>query len=123
MLTGTYLLQSDRHRFSKEIGSPICRHCGLENEDITHMLLKCPSLINQRRQFYSNVKSLVIEHIGVNLWKSTFTNTENIVRLILDCSRFENLFRDTALVDITRATTELCYSLRTERLRKTEGCK
>ena len=49
--------------------------------------------------------------------------TENIVRLILDCSRFENLFRDTALGDITRATTELCYSLHIERLRKNKGCK
>ena len=36
MLTGTYLLQSHRYKFSSEVGNPTCRICGLENEDITH---------------------------------------------------------------------------------------
>ena len=93
MLTGTYLLQSHRYKFSSEVGSPTCRICGLENEDITHMLLQCSSLVAQRRQLYSNVKSLVIEDIGLNQWMKIFNNTENITQLILDCSKFVDTIR------------------------------
>ena len=35
------MLQSNRHKFSRTIVSPTCRICGLESEDITHMLLNC----------------------------------------------------------------------------------
>ena len=95
MLTGTYLLQSYRYKFSSEVGNPTCRICGLENEDITHMLLQCPSLVAQRRQLYSNVKSLVIEDIGLNQWMKIFNNTENITQLILDCIKFVDIIRET----------------------------
>ena len=52
MLTGTYMLQSNRLKFSRTIVSPTCRICGLESEDITHMLLNCSSLIDVRKQYY-----------------------------------------------------------------------
>ena len=120
MLTGTYLLLSYRYKFSSEVGSPTCRICGLENEDITHMLLQCSSLVAQRRQLYSNVKSLVIEDIGLNQWMKIFNNTENITQLILDCNKFVHTIRESILMKLTKATTDLCYRLHIVRLDKSD---
>ena len=120
MLTGTYMLQSNRHKFSRTIVSPTCRICGLESEDITHMLLNCSSLIDIRKQYYSNVKLKVIEHIGLKQWKAVFNTPEKIVQLILDSSKFKDLFSDIAIRDITKVSTELCHRLHIERLNKSE---
>ena len=43
LLTGRYLLQSNRHKFSQSVVSAKYRCCGIEDEDIAHMLLYCPS--------------------------------------------------------------------------------
>ena len=34
LLTGTYLLQSNRHTFSQLVGSATCSCCGMEDEDL-----------------------------------------------------------------------------------------
>ena len=44
MLTGTYLLQTSKHKFSRSTVSATCNCCGLGVEDITHMLLECSAL-------------------------------------------------------------------------------
>jgi hypothetical protein len=36
MLTGTYLVQKDKHRFSNGRVDPICPLCGVGDEDIEH---------------------------------------------------------------------------------------
>ena len=69
LLTGTYLLQKNRHKFSQSVVSAKCKCCGMEDEDIAHMLLYCPSYSDQRRQSYSKIKSLVISEIGESQWK------------------------------------------------------
>ena len=66
LLTGTHLLQANIHKFSMSVVSAKCRCCGLEDEDIPHMLLYCPSLANQRGQSYSKIKSMIISQIGEN---------------------------------------------------------
>ena len=48
MLTGTYLLQSNRNKFNNS-ESAICKCCGIEIEDIIHMLLECPALFYERK--------------------------------------------------------------------------
>ena len=65
MLTGTYLLQSSQHKFSKSSTSATCKCCGLNDEDLPHMLLECPALLNQRKLFYPRIKDLVIDTIGI----------------------------------------------------------
>ena len=44
MLTGTYLLQTSQHKFSRSTISATCKCCGLNDEDLPHMLLECPAL-------------------------------------------------------------------------------
>ena len=84
------------------------------------MLLNCSSLIDIRKQYYSNVKLKVIEHIGLKQWKAVFNTPEKIVQLILDSSKFKDLFSDIAIRDITKVSTELCHRLHIERLNKSE---
>ena len=72
LLTGTYLLQSNRHKFCQSVVSATCRCCCIEDEDLAHMLLYCSLHANQRGQSFSKIKSMVILQIGENQLKSIF---------------------------------------------------
>ena len=110
MLTGTYLLQSNRFKFNNSTENPICKCCGLETEDIVHMLLDCPALYSQRKQYFTHLKSLIVNCVGIEQWNQLFNNTkEKLTRLILDCSSFACL---------TEKGTELCQRLHLRRLQK-----
>ena len=87
MLTGTYLLQTSKHKFSKAIFSATCKCCGLADEEITHMLLNWLALYSQRKLFYPKVRSLVTGYIGTDQWRTMFNTKLNIVKLLTDCSR------------------------------------
>ena len=84
VLTGTYLLQSNSNKFSRASVSATCKCCGLNDEDLAHMLFECPSLIHQRKTLYSRIKSQVINCIGDHNWRELFNNRNNLVKLILD---------------------------------------
>ncbi|CAC5365155.1 unnamed protein product [Mytilus coruscus] len=84
LLTGTYLFESNKHKFSGGKESSLCRCCGTSNEDITHFLLLCPALHQQRQETFSNLKALVISIIGTSGWTATFKNQSDIVKLIID---------------------------------------
>ena len=88
MITGTYMLQTSKHKFSKATVDATCKCCGLADEDITHMLLDCPALFSQRKLFYPKVRSLTITYIGIDVWRRIFHSKLNIVRLLLDCTTF-----------------------------------
>ena len=50
IITGTLVLQKDRHIFNKFDTSSTCPMCQLEEDDITHFLLKCPLLAGARQE-------------------------------------------------------------------------
>ena len=76
MLSGTYLLQANRCKFSKSAENSTCKCCGVETEDIVHMLLDCPAMFIQRKQYFTNLKSLIINCIGIKQWQSNFDTKE-----------------------------------------------
>ena len=121
-LTGTYLFQLNKSKFSRSESSATCRCCGCNTEDITHMLLYCSSLFNQKKQLYLNLKASVISYIGENQWKSQFSNAQNIVKLLLDISWLDNLNRKDWHKTLQRMSTNLCYKLHTKQLLKSVGC-
>ena len=57
LLTGTYLLETNKHKFSSGKESPLCKCCGMENEDVTHFLLLCPVLYKQRKESFPKIKT------------------------------------------------------------------
>ncbi|CAG2243591.1 unnamed protein product [Mytilus edulis] len=68
--------------------SSLCRLCGTSNEDITHVLLLCPALHQQRKALFSNLKAVVISMIGTSEWTERFKNQVEIVKLIIDKSTY-----------------------------------
>ena len=75
MVTGTYMLQSIISKFSKSPVDAISKYCGIENEDLPHMLLECLALLVPRKQFYPDIKSMVIDIIGEEQWKKNLIST------------------------------------------------
>ena len=73
MLTGTYLLQTNKYKFTKTIGCATCKCCGPDDEDLIHILQECSALYAQRKQYFSNVKSIVSDCIGIGQWEETST--------------------------------------------------
>ena len=118
MLTGTYLLQSSQCKFSKSSISAMCKCCGLNDEDLPHMLLECPALLNQRKLFYPRIKDLVIDTIVIAQWKDTFRSRERLVQLILDCSVLPEIREKPIYSEILRTSTEICHRLHLTRLNK-----
>ena len=84
LLTGTYLLETNKHKFSSGKESPLCKCCGTENEDVTHFLLLCPALYKQRKESFPKIKTFMISLIGMAKWTSNFNEKSSIVRLIID---------------------------------------
>ena len=118
MITGTYMLQSIKSKFSKSPVDAICKCCGLDNEDLPHMLLECPALLVPRKQFYPDIKSMVIDIIGEEQWKNKFSNRKQLVKLILDCSSSPELSDSENYVKLQRVSTNLCHRLHLVRLNK-----
>ena len=118
MITGTYMLQSNVYKFSNATESSICKCCATDSEDIVHMLLDCPALFAQRKQYFGDLRSLIVNCVGIKQWESTFNTKENIVRLILDCSSFACLKGRKEFLSIVKATTEMCHRLHITRLHK-----
>ena len=117
LLTGTCLLQTNKHRFSQYQEDPVCKLCKQQEEDIVHMLLYCPLLSEIRTSHYTELRDFVSNNLGPETWSSTFSKRENIVQLIIDCRGFSHLFEDGDIIHkIERLSRNLCYKLHTKRL-------
>ena len=79
--------------------------------DLPHMLLECPALIDQRKVLYPELKSLVIDIVGIRQWNEIFTNRKQLVQLILDCTVFTALKESKNFLKLQRISTELCHRL------------
>ena len=118
MITGTYMLQTSKSKFSRSSVSPICKCCGLDNEDLPHMLLECPALINQRKAFYPEFKSITIDIVGINQWNKRYTSRTQLAQLILDCSVIPELKESVNFLKLQRISSNLCHRLHLARLNK-----
>ena len=117
MLTGTYLLQKNKQKFSNGKIDPTCPLCNSGEEDLAHMLLYCAATFSIRKEYFRDIKQIVIEHIGKEAWINTFTRPDSLVKLLIDCTSFEELFKSKEqLSQLMRMTTELCYKLHIRRI-------
>jgi hypothetical protein len=113
IITGTLVLQKDRHSFNKFDISSICPMCKLEDEDIIHFLLKCPLFAGSRQEPFRRLKTEVINDSEDGTWLRIFNNEERIATLIIDCRNYSETFMESASVmdRIEELSIELCYSL------------
>ena len=117
LLTGTYMLQAMKSKYSTGKESAMCKCCGIENEDITHFLLSCPALFQKRKLYYSQLKESVINMIVIDKWNIQFSSKLDIVKLIIDCTFLAPLLKnDGDLEHLHKLSSELCYCLHTQRI-------
>ncbi|MES9879262.1 MAG: reverse transcriptase domain-containing protein [Sedimenticola sp.] len=121
MLTGTYLLQTNKAKFNKYEVDATCPLCRLEPEDISHMLTRCPALHQSRVNAITDLRQYITEHHGPVGW-SAVSSRSALTSLIIDCGTMQNQDvlplthqDETAIESITR---RLCYKLHVNRLQK-----
>jgi hypothetical protein len=120
IVTGTYILQIDRHKFSQYNirVDPNCPLCKTEEENLIHFSLKCPLLRPILAPLFEALKGEVISCTNENTWKNIFNNSLSIVKLIVDCRNFANIFNEDKNVmhRIEELSRNLCYALHVKRL-------
>jgi hypothetical protein len=116
MLTGTYLLQSNKHRFSNYTVDATCQLCHLEDEDIVHMVTRCPALEKLRRQYIPRIKEEIRKIKGSDFLSTNDGNRQIYTKLILDSSWLQPTTPDSTTL-INRLSLELCHKLHLERCR------
>jgi hypothetical protein len=70
LLTGVYMLQTTRSKFSNRQISASCSLCGSEDEDNIRFILNCPDLASTRKYYIYELKSMLyeIDHdVSVNI--------------------------------------------------------
>ena len=108
ILTGTYILQKNRHTFSSGTVDAVCRHCYLEDEDLLYLTSRCPAVYNIRSNTIGHLRDIIVTHSNINTWNQYFGDwtfilktlvcVESAVRLLPDlrkaCVSIETLSRD-----------------------------
>ena len=77
IVTGTYLLQTNRHSFNQNQVDPLCLLCKGASETIAHFLLDCTTLEITRQHILKNIKH-ILRNCGLDL-----NNSETLLRLLI----------------------------------------
>lgn len=116
LLTGTYILQSLKYKYSKGSDSNICKCCNVAIEDLEHFLLFCSALYEQRKPLFAEIKSFVISKIGPSTWENLFSDSSQLMKLIIDCSFITPYMKNHEDIDtLHRLSCNLCYRLHAQR--------
>ena len=72
----------------------VCRHCYLEDEDLLHLLARCPAFYNIRVKTVSSLRDIIVSHTNKDIWNQHFCDwtfilktlvcAESVVRLLPD---------------------------------------
>ena len=87
ILTGVYILQSNRHPFSGKTIDSMCQLCCLEEEDLYYMVTLCPAFHDIRMYSVERLKQIVVKQSGGSVWCSTFESWDTIMKVLIcpDC--------------------------------------
>ena len=106
---GTYTLQKDRSKFSKHSASPTCQLCKSE-----HFLVICKALEDIRTPFINKLRGYLIDIICPNLIQELLDNSDNLLQLIIDCSKFHFLSLNQQH-RVEKIAAGLCFNLHQKR--------
>ena len=112
LVTGTYILQTNRATFNQNQVNPVCLLCQREDETVSHFLLHCPALDSIRNPIIHNIISVCS---GVY---SPTNSPGSFVQLLLDCSAltcFTNTPNNEQLHSVEFHSRRLCHALHRER--------
>ena len=87
VLAGVYILQSNRHSFSGGVVEPTCQLCFLEDEDVYHLVTRCPAYYDIRVATVERLRQIVLEQMGADVWSTYFRDWNTILRTLIcpDC--------------------------------------
>lgn len=109
LVTGTYILQSNRAKFNEAEVNPTCLMCGNEAETTQHFLIDCTTLQNKRQPMISNIGSIYHEITHTNF--DTISKKEQ-VKVILDPSFINNNCKTSSKIqELEFQNRRLCYLL------------
>ena len=86
LATGTYRLQSDKHKFSNGQQSPTCRLCQEDQEDTKHFLLKCKQLTAKRDPYIRKIREIMQTHLSMPEIYVLENSEDLMVQLLVDCT-------------------------------------
>ena len=64
LVTGTYVLQTNRSAFNQNQISPVCLLCWAEDETTEHFLLRCAALEIVRQPALAEILEIFVQHFG-----------------------------------------------------------
>jgi len=109
LLTGTYTLQASKAVFNQYGVDPTCLLCGIEPEDRSHFLLRCPSLADVRQKHFSKLTDL---YIGFSLLPD-----DDKVNLILDSNFSSTVGVNCDISDLEANSRLYIYSICCKRVK------
>ena len=83
ILTGTYLLQKIRNSFSGGTVDLVCRNCRLEDEDLLHVLARCPAYFEIRKYTVQLLKDIVVRKTNLETWYSYAKDWSVILKVLV----------------------------------------
>lgn len=113
IVTGTYLLQTNRAAFSKSVKGT-CQLCDDADETLEHFLLACKKLMNTRQKIMTGI----IEAAARVFAKVPFSNEINLIQLIMDPFYYTITQKDLVQevqTEIEPHCRRLIYALHTEK--------
>jgi hypothetical protein len=66
-------------RFSKEKDEQKCEVCQIEQENMEHFLLRCPTLNEKRKITLSKLKQTLIQSTGQDKWTETIVGNKTLL--------------------------------------------
>lgn len=120
MLTGRYMLQTNKVKFNQAEIDPTCPVCRTEDEDLTHMLTSCPSYHQLRKSKFSTIKKYVIDRIGPEMWNNLAQDKDQVCQLLIDpqilVSKSGLPDDKKFLYEVEKMSRDYCYSVHIRRL-------
>ncbi len=115
ILTGTYTLQSNRHKFNQHSVSPTCTLCRQSIEDRKHFILKCTSLLPTRSQYLPRLeKAIRASSSDISTINAVLSDDDKLLQCVIDSGSiiFSSLFRDPEVrAEIEKCSRILVYNL------------
>ncbi|MCG7875776.1 MAG: reverse transcriptase domain-containing protein [Candidatus Thiodiazotropha endolucinida] len=122
ILTGTYILQSNRAKFNQNEVNPTCQLCRMDNETIQHFLLNCKELDTVRKPILNDFLNIRRELIVTYPLVADIS----IVQLLIDASVINDCYKSaddklkTLLELLHFHSRRLVYILHSTRYQKLE---
>ena len=114
LVTGTYILQSNRSAFNNLQIDPTCLLCKCEEESIEHFLLKCSAFETVRRPVLESISYILLDTFDERF---ELLDDERKLQIILDIHMVYKCTKNNlaAVLHIEHHCRRLCYSLHTHR--------